>query len=520
MSSGTGCFRPSAVEGQPVIGLVPLDDRPCNRVFPQQLAPIVGCELRLPPRELLGWFTRPGDCDALIAWLDDCAAERLVVSLDMLCYGGLVAGRAAAATLEQARRRLRSLHALKQRRPDLITYAFASLMRLGCTVTSAHTLRLHSDLVAYSMLYDRLHRLGDGSARAELDDVITRLDADALQEYLAVRQRNHKVNRAALQLIADHTVDFLVICQEDAAPVGLHLPEQQALRDDIARLGISDRVSLHPGADEVGLVLVARQLTTLAGRVPRIAPDYAAQAGAAAIPRYEHQPLRQTVESQLRAAGAEVVPPGRADAIMFVHTPIGEQQEADNAPPQGQSPSYAMQADSIAARLQAARAAGYLAGIADVAYANGADPELIAALHRSEAVKDLNAFAGWNTAGNTIGTVAAQLCLEILAARAGLSHPRPSARFLACRLLDDWAYQSCVRKRAVALAESQGENPYSLGAAADRFEEYVRAELEPFAHSIHSFAWEGAEEGEIPFSVALPWKRLFEIEADLPSLAS
>jgi len=520
MSSGTGSFRPSAVEGQPVIGLLPLDDRPCNRLFPQQLAPIVGCELLLPPRGLLGWFTTPGDCDALMAWLDDCAAERLVVSLDMLCYGGLVAGRASATRLQQARRRLRSLHALKQRRPELIVYAFTSLMRLGRTVTSADTLRLHSNLVAYSMLYDRLHRLGDGSARAELDDVTARLDADALQEYLAVRQRNHEVNRAALQLIADHTLDYLVICQEDAAPVGLHIPEHQALRDDIARLGISDRVALHPGADEVSLVLMARQLTHLAGCAPRIAPDYATQEGAAAIPRYEHQPLRQSVESQLRAAGAEAVPPGRADAIMFVHTPIGEQREAGEAPPRGQSPSYAMQADSMAARLQAARAAGYLAGIADVAYANGADPELVSALRRSEVVKDLNAFAGWNTASNTIGTVAAQLCLEILAARAGLSHPSPSARFLACRLLDDWAYQSCVRKRAVALAESQGENPYSLGAAADRFEEYVRAELEPLAHHIHSFGWDGAEEGEIPFSVTLPWKRLFEIEADVLSPAS
>jgi hypothetical protein len=500
-----------------VIGLVPLDDRPCNRLFPQQLAPIAGCDLLMPPRETLGWFTMPADCEALMAWLDDCSAQRLVVSLDMLCYGGLVAGRASATRLTQARTRLRSLHALKERRPELIVYASASLMRLGGTVTSAETLRLHSDLVAYSMLYDRLHRLGDGSARAELDGVTARLDADALQEYLAVRLRNHEVNRASLQLVADHALDYLIICQEDAAPVGLHIPEQQALRDDIARLGISDRVALHPGADEAGLVLMARQLADLADYAPRIAPDYATQAGAAAIPLYEYQPLRQSVESQLRAAGAEVVPPGRAHAIMFVHTPIGEQREAGDAPPQGQSPSYAMQADRMAARLQAARAAGYLAGIADVAYANGADPELVAALRRSEVVKDLNAFAGWNTASNTIGTVTAQLCLGVLAARAGISDPSPSARFLACRLLDDWAYQSCVRKRAAALAESQGENPYSLGAAAPRLEEYVRAELQPFAHDIHSFAWGGAEEGDVTFSVTLPWKRLFEIEADVSS---
>jgi len=512
MSSGTG--------SQPVIGLVPLDDRPCNRLFPQQLAPIAGCDVFLPPRELLGWFTTPGDCEALAEWLADYSAERLVLSLDMLCYGGLVAGRTSAASLEQATARLQHVGAVKQRRPEAIVCAFTNLMRLGCTVTSADTMRLHADLTAHSMLSDRLHRLGDDSARRELEEVTARLGPAALDDYLSVRRRNHAVNRAAVRLVAEGAVDYLIICQEDAASVGLHIPEQQILRDDIAQLGVADRIALHPGADEVGLVLMARQLADAAAYAPRIAADYATDAGAAIVPRYEHQPLRQTAESQLRAAGAELATPGAADAIMFVHTPIGSQLEASDAPLQGESPSHAMQADSVAARLQAARAAGLVVGIADVAYANGADPELIAALQRYGVAKDLNAFAGWNTAGNTIGTVAAHLCLEVLSSRADRRNPAASAQFLAGRLLDDWAYQSVVRKRAVQRAESEGANPYALGAAAESFEKYVHAELEPFAHEIHSFGLAVGESSPIRFSITLPWKRLFEIETDVSSSSS
>jgi len=91
------------------LSLVPLDDRPCNRLFPAQLAPTAGWEVSLPPRESLGWFTRPGDCEAISDWLRKAPSGRLVVSTDMLCYGGLIASRSPAVGLEQAMGRLETL---------------------------------------------------------------------------------------------------------------------------------------------------------------------------------------------------------------------------------------------------------------------------------------------------------------------------------------------------------------------------------------------------------------------------
>lgn len=60
------------------IALIPLDDRPCNTRFPLEIVRIAGGEILLPPRELLGGFTRPARskdvalkelrCDISLPW--------------------------------------------------------------------------------------------------------------------------------------------------------------------------------------------------------------------------------------------------------------------------------------------------------------------------------------------------------------------------------------------------------------------------------------------------------------------
>jgi len=514
-SSGTGL---PGLLGEPVIAVLPLDDRPCNLLFPAQLARIGGWEVLLPPRELLGWFTRPGDCRGTSEWLRACPADRFIVSLDMLCYGGLVAGRTSDVPREVATARLAVLRHLRRSRPDAVIFAFSNLMRLGLTVTSPETLETHLALAAYSQLADRVNRLGDDCARGELDSLLARLDPEVLADYLAVRARNHALNLAAVELAAEGVLDYLVLPQEDAAPAGLHLAEQAALRAYIAQRGVAGRVAIHSGADEVGLVLLARQVGHAAGYAPRIAPEFASPAGAAVTPLYEHQSLRLSVESQIRAAGAGCGHQGEADAIMLLHTSIGPQREAAEAAPAGGSPGLALQADAIVASLQAGEAAGSLIGLADVAYANGADPALIAALCREHAGDAVHAFAAWNTAGNTIGTVIANLCLAVLARKSGGLNRDACASFVALRMIDDYGYQSCVRPRALARAREQGANPYALGDAGPQFAQFVRDELLPLAHSLCAEAlpaW--SARGWVAPDTSLPWNRLFEVAVALPA---
>ena len=468
----------------------------------------------MPPTERLGWYTRPGDCDAIADWLARCRADRFVVSADMLCYGGLVASRTPAVETALALRRLELLRELRRRRPESVIYAFGIIMRLGTTVIDAESLSLHLGLGEYSQLLDRVRRLGEVALQPELDSVTSRLGNDALARYLAVRRRNHAVNRALITLTADGVIDYLVLAQEDSAPVGIHVPELLALRGHVDEFRVADQVAIHPGADEVGIVLTARHHAR-PGQPTRISVEYASPQGAEIIPQFEHQPISQTVESQIRAAGAHVTRQA-SDAHLAVHTPVGPQVDIAEAPPMGLSPALAEQADSLAARTRAASAEGALVGIADLAYCNGADPELIAALQRSGA-DHLAAFAGWNTAANTLGTVIAQLCIAAVVSGEADALPNvignEAARdFIACRLVDDYGYQSCVRKLAGEQAASIGANPFLLGARGAEIEQSVKQQLEPFSHRAYSDLLGAPSALTERIRVSLPWQRLFEVE--------
>jgi hypothetical protein len=508
------------------VALVPLDDRPCNRLFPQQLADVSGWQLLMPPRELLGWFTSPGQCDAIGEWLRACACDRVAVALDMVCFGGLVASRLPTTGPEVARQRLQVLRDLRRERPKCIIFAFSSIMRLGTTVDSPEALALHQALLAYSQLIDRVERLGDEEARPALERAISDLDPQVLGTYLEVRERNHTINQAAIRLAAEGVLDYLVLAQEDAAPVGLHIPEQLALRALVEEFRLADRVAMHPGGDEVGLVLLARHHLEAAGQRFAIATEYATAQGAAVVPVFEHQPLAATVESQIRAAGARLSAAEEADALLLVHTPLGVQRDIAEAPDVGDPPALAAQAARVVERVAAAARHGRLVGLADVAYSNGADPELIAALKLAGGADHpwpgrLAAFAGWNTAANAIGTVIAHLSLA--AAGGGrLQACEASTEFLACRLADDYGYQSCVRKQAVEEAARLGANPYALGKAWPTLEAFVEARLKPLAHQLHSDLL-GRRADAVPageLRVSLPWGRLFEVEVEFSSPAA
>ena len=132
--------------------------------------------------------------------------------------------------------------------------------------------------------------------------------------------------------------------------------------------------------------------------------------------------------------------------------------------------------------------AGRQVAVADVADANGADPALVHALAAAGVSDRLAGYAGWNTAGNSIGSAISQAV-----ARQHASTPDRLAahrRLLAHRFLEDWGYQTDVRQRA-------GSGPELARLLAGRL-----AELVPF----------GAEYRLDPDSVRLPWQRPFEVD--------
>lgn len=481
--------------------LLPLDDRPVNLALPVQLAAVAGETLVTPPRALLGRFLDPGDPDALLAWLAATPARTAILSLDMLAYGGLVASRTPTVSAEAALARLEALRTVKRARPDLTLYAFNVIMRLTITGSDPALRAAGRDIFRYSVLRDQVERLGARERATELADVTARIPAPLLHAYLAARARNHAVNRAALALLADGVLDFLALVQEDTAPAGLHVAEQHALQAE-AR---GSRWRLYAGTDEAAQTLLARAVLEERGAAFPVDARFRGPADTPAL--YEDTPLAETVRRHIDAVGGTPAP----GAVLAVHTFTPPQADLFDAPPLA-APTW----DAALAAYPDTGAAAWLdtlpapVAVADVAYCNGGDPHLLAALLARGRFAACLSYAGWNTAGNTLGTALAHAALRLVG---GDSPAHRDALFV--RLLDDGLYQPIVRGWLAARVEESGASALNVGEAlAAHADAWVDDALHALWRDLCA-RYPAAAALDRPFRATLPWGRVFEVAIEL-----
>ena len=483
---------------------VPLDDRPTSLHAPVALGAVAGTRVIAPPRTSLGRFTTPADAAGVTAWLRREAAAQpthaVVVSIDLLAYGGLVASRRATGTTpEAAVARVEALRAVRAAAPRRPVYAFATLMRLAPTADGteepfregiARWAELAADTAA--------------AAFAERRALEARIPVDVLTRYRAARDRNLRVLRTVLGLVADGVIDQLVLAQDDARARGLHLAERDTLRAWIAARGVSARVSIQPGTDEVGMLLVARAVADAMGRAPAVQVAYADPEDARRLMPFEDRPLDETVGAALATAGARRVTAGdpAPHLQLVVHT---ARRRADGT--------------AEAARLvrEAARPV-ILADIDPVGAIQGADTLLTDHLIASGRFAELAGYAAWNTAGNAVGTAVAFGVLRWLAMTPGTASPAREAAhrtMLLERLLDDDVYHSRVRPALVASLRARGRDPLRLTAADARAtdSELTAALTARLPWALAAVAPTGTQcRLARPVRATLPWDRPFEAE--------
>lgn len=521
------------------LALIPLDERPVNTALPVRLGRVANCEVLLPPREMLGNKKEAGNYEGLGDWLISVAPEvdGLIVSVETLAFGGLIASRITHTPLEEARGRLAVLRGIRQSYPQLPIYAFTLVTRIPAydsddeepSYWATYGRRIHE----YSQLVDKVARHGREEDRKAMEALEAEIPADVLQDWRWRRERNHRLNLEVLDYVADGVIDFALITQDDSAEYGVSAAEQRAIRARVAELGIEERAVLYPGADEVAMILLARHVNAHFGKRPKVYPRYSSTKGPFIIPRYEDRPLAESVKGQIYAAGGVLVhTPQEANFMLFLNTP-GEAQ--DEAPRQDRSTTVDTPGRNLLDFTEAIlhyTDQGIPAAVADVAYANGGDTAFVTLLLRRVGLKRLSAYAGWNTAGNTLGTVVAHASLynavgkdasEPVVRRAAQAH----LEFLLSRFIEDWGYQAIVRTRLNGGGlQERGLNPWQLGERWTEAQQIVTEELIRFARETFSdmreleLTWYGKPLGVVPEgfvleNVYLPWRRMFEVGFDL-----
>lgn len=514
---------------------LPLDERPCNALYPRYLAPIAGIELLMPPADVLPHYRNPGNAEALADWFLQHVeqVDTAVVSADLLGYGGLIPSRIGYEPTDEVLGRLEVLREARRRRPDLYLTAFNIIMRTAnyniATEEPDYWSVWGTRIWRTSWLTDRVERLNLPEEVAELEALRAEIPEEFLSDYLTRRSRNHTVNRHLIEMVADHTLDFLFLSQDDAAEYGLPAKEQRDLRRFIRELNVGDKAVVYPGADEVGSVLLARCACHLYRYTPTFFPRWASTDGPRIVADFEDRPLDQTVRGEIYCAGGVVTDsPQAADCVLFVNTP-GQKQSyppyAETATtvetPSRNLPDFLAALRYYASQRQVA--------VADVAYCNGADPALVPLLPRFIDYPQLAAYAGWNTAANTIGTTVAHAAMRLLGLNHGegdqLAREAAHQTFLFHRVLEDWGYQSVIRTHVEAKLDEEGQHDkYRLNDGVGEVLEHVARHVNRLGEETFEkwFAHRGSSpnprvrpEGWELKSISLPWGRTFEIGLEL-----
>lgn len=544
--------------------LLPLDERPCNASFPGRLFPADKVQILLPRK--LGHKKHPADFSVLSDFLFEKAkdADALLLSLDMLLYGGLIPSRLHHLKTETLFSRLHLIRELKEKYPALPIYAFATVMR--CPAYSSddeepdYYERFGSAIHARGAL---MHRAlaglttsseaegpvpspagllpaasGEGEISAPFSSAepasASSLDNEdsqgpesclggdfeaCLEDYLARRALNKQLSLQALELVKEGILESIVFPQDDSMRFGFPAMDQEEIRRRILTLGLTKRAMMYPGSDEIALTLLCRLLLNHHGLLPKVYVKYLTDGARSLIPLYEGLPLSATTSYQLHAAGCITADTcAEADIVLLETAASGPMEEAWSQP--SRSPSYFAERNfpEMLSFIQRMRGAGKVVTVADNAYANGGDLDLIRILDADHLLMDLQGYAGWNTNANTMGCAIAMGVCAFLYGEQGLFHdPAAEAQrrnFLISRYLEDACYQADVRQCVTEKISPLGFDYFFTGEEEGEVRDLILAELQIRIKTELSSL---ADRIQIR-RLTLPWKRMFEI--DLEALLS
>ena len=504
------------------IAYVPLDSRPCNSIFPIKIGSIAGVEVLTPPLPLLGYFNKQGECEKIRGWLRNVAdkVDSIIISVEMLSYGGLIPSRNPGTKLNDAMKRLDIFRDLRRINPKARISAFSLIMRLSVTAGIGAGEELWKKIFMYSELFDKVEEHGLQNDKEQLSRLEKEIPQDVLINFLGSRARNHEVNKKMLQLISEGNLDFLVIGEDDVAKYGLHRKERESLGRAVSELSIGNKVKMMCGADEVGMMLVAKNAIKSS---PKIFVHPSDPGGLEIVPLYEDRPLSRSIDEHISVIGAlRVNREEEADVILFVNAPKGAQRDLFLEGPGGERGDL----KGFVGKIREATMSGKMVAIADVHYANGADPLFMELLQTEVLLKKLASFAAWNTASNSLGSALAQAAAFLAGEENGEpSHAKASAgrqktedrnkTFLLERFIDDHLYQTVLRQKIKKDLLEKGISIYDLKDEYAGVNWVVKQELKALAIEFAKKHFKDIKVSDM--QIDLPWPRIFEINAELRS---
>jgi hypothetical protein len=497
-----------------LITFVPMYATPTAAQLPVMAGRIAGVRVVEPPLRMLGDYIAPGDVDGIDRWLQTSPAHDasdFVVSTDMLAYGGLDPSRVPGGVDEAlALKRLDVLRQVRASHPHAWIGAFGTVMRLEPTsVTAVGEAATYSQIAQnptweYVWDYAQLHDPPLPSEQSRAAHLRSLMGEDVLREYLQTRVRDRDVDLAALHYAADGTVNRLVLGQDDAGPVGLHVKDVRALQTELQRLQLEQRAAIEPGADELGLALVAHAMARSIGWTPHIAVVYSTPNGGRTQDPLEYAPIDITIGALIRLCGG-VRDDVHPDLTLVVRVPHTD----------------ASQDAALLRALQTHIYAGEPVALVDLTYLTysyASQAQFVQKLIDARIAGTLDAYSAWNTDANSVGIALGEAIAAGVGRRTAHYDPLAHAEFMLDRYIDDYLYHTRVRPEVNAELTARGvtEHYWLDSKSASWANARTQALIVPLAEEMQRRVYPRYRFARL--NIELPWPRTAEIRSEIKLL--
>ncbi|MGI6360556.1 MAG: DUF4127 family protein [Acholeplasmatales bacterium] len=494
---------------------LPLDERPCNYKFPFDIFRNSNLNIRRPNKELMGDKKKPADFENIKKFLlnESKDADALIIAIDTLLYGGIIPSRLHCYKKEELLDRIEVIRKIKTQNPKIIIYAYHLIMRTPQYNSS------DEEPDYYEYVGEDIFNLGFLGHKKELGIINSeellkfesiKIKEKYLNDFLNRRKINLSLTKKSVEFVNKGIIDFLIIPQDDAAEFGFTAKDQEEIRIQIRKFNISNSVYMYPGADEVANNLLARLSNKLLNVQPKIYIKYNSLSAPWTIPSLEDRYLDTTIKYQILACGA--IPSTNmkdADILLYVNAPS---DKMITAPYQFELKGRGFTVlrnmvefiESIKYALNTLKKPVILA---DLAFGNGGDVELLRMLNKENILMDLAAYSGWNTSANSLGTALAQGLVY-----ANFGKTKEHLNFLVLRYVEDVGYCALVRRKVTENdLTPNGFNYFDVKESEGLIAEVVRKYLTDFIRKELTSIKDNISLDK----VYMPWRRMYEVGLEI-----
>ncbi len=485
------------------IALLPLDNRPVSYLLPKQIADFSGINLILPERKYLGDLKQESNLTYLEKWLNDVVGTgrdqslQLIISLDNFIYGGLVQSRKHNLSLKELKSRVDCLKSCRRGLPwQASTYGFSSIMRIPNYNNSEEEKDYWKDYGEKIFRWSELtHKVGDKNVGAAselpllLDDWYKSSKAippQIIADFKSHRDKNLTVNLLWLESLHENCFEYLIFSCDDSGKYGMNVVEAEYIKKQIKNHNFANKSKVISGTDEIPLVLLTKIILKDSEYKPSVSLYFNTIEGKNQIAKYESNSIYDSIVDQIATLGIEIKDFKDSDIVLFVH--CADSVQGDHIFKMEPNDTK----DNVNELIKLLEKSDKPVILLDLAYANGADPNLIEALLNSK-IKwgNLYGYAGWNTCANSTGSALAIGINRWIAEKKKVFNVVEFNRCLLTRFLDDYAYQGEIRCPEIT-------------------EEEVNERMKPFIKRFSDLL--GLSNLKVDFK--LPWQRSFEVEID------